>query len=1174
MLARSQNHKKLAEYVGSCFKVYLNYNNRTYDVTNFTFGLPPVKTQLENETSGYGKAQLSRLSIDFDREEVEGFLSPLPDDSKDIRIVIKHYRRTSSDTYDLYTGVAEDLPSFIDSYSSDKLTLTFVSILGVLDDGDNIVDPNTGEEYRNISVDELIEAFDNEYGGSIRRVEDVPVQIRANEEWWSAYFRPFKKRTLDSETYDNTIKPKSIITDGTYIYYPVGNWIVRLDQTTKIEKIITRNGSGKEVVYLEYDSGDIHFITREDTGIITQEDIGKRGYGSFTIATVGGVVSPTEYFYKFDAGITIKAKNILRNNHRVSGDTDPALATWDTQMIGDGVVPPDKNLSTSRPHRGVLDELTVVAQRGLQYVWINGTLIDVPDGTAADWVSLIGWWCQIEGSGAESQQLGKCTQVIGISGEYQVFFENPLNYDFIIGDKIFFFPPEIWVSRNLFWPDHKKATIQYDKDELSDRDMQPVVIERRRRKWGRDDFYYPEIVAELSEGDEVLLEPEYYSFTSCDTAEEFTNADSHQEWGAKKCAEFSVELDWINRKGQYLLADNFKIENDMQPEDFEICGPNKVTLSGVQVQWNNGEDVKSYGNIFLHKSHNDKIFIGVNEIREANGGWYTRINLGVWDSALERFWSFYKSRYEDDGDNYQLSSPFTVKDDILYGGAKLYNKNWVLTGLQIIWARPPQGDFKPLDDDGSYTATVLIPGDHTDLFERGGRIRLGATAAGDTGFKEYFISESQVVTRDLTGDAYAVEAYRVKDKFTHLILKNIDSDFHGQTYQEQVTQELLGLYISVARGWDIRSVSYKWDNDLTVIDTATIEYGEEPEGTDDDLGETVTAEYDEGWDDSPRALLSESRVLTGVTVSLKKQDFVVTDLTDELRVTEPPAGEVYVKRNQGSDFKDTYIYFNDVYNNLDFKVKYSYYPDESEFDSFVLYNDKIYYNETGELNKWKVYDPALRTAENDSFSPSVKDTSFYSNVVELDGLWGFTEPSYALRRFNTEWSGYIEYAKTIGVRAWDILSYISSACNNALWGRNNEYIFKRRDLFDYRGELELHGDIKRTLITPFKKVTITYQNGQAVVGEGEPEYTRTGEYVSDYRHALIIANAVYNFYQTDIAKYEIPMLTFRDDIELLDMFNFYQGGTRRSGYVVEIGHNPQPPFKSYLVLYEAQGTNL
>ncbi len=1166
MISRSSKHIQLAQYTGSGFFIYLVRGQRTTDVTESTANLPAISRALESEVDGYGRAIQSRISITFNND-VWDLLQPLPEDASDIGIVIKHKRDYNNETYRLHYGVAEDLPSIIDSVANDQITIQFVSIFSTLGDGDNLVDPNTSEEYRNIQVNKLIDAFDSEFlTNAFSR--DIPIKVYSDVRWWSARFRPYKKRINDSETYDNTAKPKSIISDDTYLYYPVKDWIVRYDPSTDIEKLITKIGSGNECLYLEYDSGDIHYVTRED--------IGRRGCGSFTISTVGHTVSPTEYFYKYDEGFEIKAKNILRANLAISGDTNPVPASWDTQMIGWGNVPPDKNLSSGRPFRGVQDAAQSDPLKGLNYVLIDGTLVDL-EGVAADWINLIGWWCQIEDtSDNRSQQLGWVTEIDYRDNNYVIYFERPFTSDY---DKatstIFFFPPEVMPTNNLFLPDHIKVSIKYDKDELSDRDMQPVVIEKRLRLEGKQSSYYPDIVAELSEGDEILLPPDYYSFTSCDMAEEFENNNGHKEYKASPCAEFSVKLDWINRQGQYLLADNFRVENNQQPNDYEICGLNKVTLNGNEIKWNNGELVESYGNIYLHKAPNDKIYVAVNEIKEANHGRYTRIRLGVWDSVLQRVWSFYKSRYEDSGDNYQLSSPIAVKDDILYGGAKLYNKNWVKTGLQIVWARPPQGTFKPNDNDGGYAATVLIPGDHLDLLDKKGRIRIGSTADGDAGGKEYIISEAQVVTRQLNdaGLDHTVAGYgTTKGKWTHLILKSIDSDFGPNDYDKQVVFELLGKYITVMEGWYIKSVVYRWDNDLTIIDTATRVYGTEPEAKDDDLGEIITVEYDDDWDDCPRMSLSEPRVLTGVKVFLKNQEFTITDFTDELRVVEPPEGEAYVKRNQGSDFKTTFIYLNDLYTNLEIRVEYEYYSENVEFDNFILFKGKVYYNETGDLNQWKVYNPVSLTTVED-FSIGINEDGFYSNLVECnDRLYGFTEPSHTLRQYDFNWSSYIELAETEGVRAWDILGRISSVCNNSLYELNGNYHFKRRDKFQGRGEI-LHGTIRKTIIPPFRKVEISYRNGKAVVGEGEPVYSRNCSFVSDYKHALIIAQEVYDFYGEGISKYEIEIL-FRDDIEMLDMFYFYHEDKRISGYTIGLDLNPEPPWISKLTLYETPGSIL
>ena len=1164
MTLRTKEHIKEAEYVGSCFNVLLSYNHRTLDVTNYTFGLPPIVTRLEDETSGYGKAILSRLSIDFDREEVEGYLTPLPDNANEIGITIKHYLFGNSGRYRIFTGVAEDLPAFRDNASEDKLTITFVSRLGTLGDGDNIVDPDTGEEYRYIEVNDFIRAFDIEFGSSVMRTADVPVNIRADERWWSSLFRPNKKRIIDSSIYDNTVKPKAIASDDTYLYYPINSWLIRFNPKTGVEKRIAQIGHGTEIIYLECDGGDIHYITDEtDT-----EGFPNRGYGSSNLSNIGPYIFPDEYFYKYDGGCRVYAKNILRANLAISGDTDPAPASWDTQMIGDGNVPPDKNLSSGRPFRGVQDAVMSSPDKGLNYVIIDGTLVDL-EGVPADWINLIGWWCQVEDTGNNrSQQLGRVTK-IGWKGGYVIYFERPFTYDYNQATTlIFFFPPEVWPTNNLMIPAYRNYAIDFDKDELSDRDIQDVIIEKRLRPEGKQSFYYPDTLAELGDGDDILLEPGYVSMTACDTAEEFSNNNEHEEYIANTCAGFSIFLDWIDRQGQYLLADGFRVENDMQGSDYVLCGENRVTYNGNNVNWNTTYQVKSYGNIYLFKG--DNIYIGVNEIKYKDYKYYTRMHFGRWNSDTKRFDHLYLNREDDTGDNYQLTTPPVEKNGIIYGGAKLYNKNLVKTGLQIVWARPPQGTFKPNDNDGGYTATVLIPGDHLDLLDKKGHIRIGSTADGDAGAKEYIISEAQVVTRQLNDASldHTVAGYgTTKGKWTHLILKSIDFDIPAglvaNPYEVAVKGELLGKYISVMQGWDIRSIAYKLEGGtFSVIDTATREAGESPEGKENEE-EIITVEYDDEWSDCPRISLDETRVLTGVRCWLKDQELTGTDYTDELRVSEPLPGEFYYRRNQGGDFKTTYLYLNDIYTNLDVRVEYEYYPENAEFRNFVVFNDNIFYNETGDLNKWRSYAPAIASLIDD-YSVGVREEGFYSNLTECDGvLYGITYPSYTIRQYYFAWSGYIEYAKTENVRAWDILGLVSSACDCALYERLNEYVFKSRLSFNYRGELELYGAIKKSLIIPFKKVIIVYANGVATVGEGKPEYSRNCDYISDYRHALIIANAVYN--AQGLTKYEIEMLTFRDDIELGDMFSFNQV----SGIVVEVGLNPSPPYKSRLVLYES-----
>ena len=108
--------------------------------------------------------------------------------------------------------------------------------------------------------------------------------------------------------------------------------------------------------------------------------------------------------------------------------------------------------------------------------------------------------------------------------------------------------------------------------------------------------------------------------------------------------------------------------------------------------------------------------------------------------------------------------------------------------------------------------------------------------------------------------------------------------------------------------------------------------------------------------------------------------------------------------------------------------------------------------------------------------------------------------------------------------------------------------------------------VKKEHIPIFKSVEVSYANGKAVVGEGEPVFTRTANYVFDYKHALILAQAIYDFYDSRLAKYILPMATFRDDAEYYDVFTFEYDAEKVAGELVAV--DLKPIGKSVFVLYE------
>ncbi len=876
-------------------------------------------------------------------------------------------------------------------------------------------------------------------------------------------------------------------------------------------------------------------------------------------------------FFLCDKGIAVRSKHLFYYNYP---DEDPPGELhnywWEVASIGTPTVGV-KETDIPKPY------LEDPREAGLLYDMPRGsywlTLSNVPVGTPDPFPDVGESVEMRDETGGIYQYLGRVLEVDTDTGHYRIKVENPAkkNYPAYVSPGqltvIYTYPPGIVPTPNLFVPRHAEIFIEYIKDELSDPPEHTVRVDRRAQKTGTGQQFFPQVVAELSDGQKIRIKPGYYSFSSVPDTEETVvsgTPDRYQNKNEIPCP-FKVIFPGVN--STYCLRRGLIVHQRLKtawkyPRFNELYS---VELGGEVVTGLGYSPFAVDGDVFLYDD-GETVYIAWNSVNrtKTKGIYYQSSSFGrlIFSLYTVRVIRTYHDRDSTDYTTlpaYEIES-FIVEDGKHFGGRRRYKRNWVKTGIRVIWAAPPQNDWKPESWDGDLAFTVLVESDRTDLFEAGDYIRLGGSEMGEPGGKEYVISEIEAVTRFLdSDDEFALEGYtNILKHFTRISCIGVDQpvrsgglDYPG-AYEKQVEGEILGKHLTVAKGWDIRVEMFYWaGGDWTAEYTVSPEYSEPEEGDELDFaeedahGEELTVEYDEGWTASPRARLDKVNILPATILPIVVEGLIeleVVDYTDNPADMPDTPGrwQVFIKGKQGTEYNQTYIYFNPALVGKEVKVNYSYYENETELKGFIRENDYIYFNETGR-NKWlriDLTDPTTEPVE--SYSPRVGDTGLYSLPVLLDGtIYAVLEPSFLIAEFSEEFSGYID--AEIGddeTSLFDILGYLARACGAVAFCSFDDILFYPRTPRENDGII---GDVakcttKATL--PYKAVELDYRNGRVRVGSNKAKsteiYSTTCNYIQSKGHAEIIANQLADLFLNTRRFYDITVEKFDTRDEPLD----------------------------------------
>jgi hypothetical protein len=829
-------------YVKPLWQVILRRSDvephRTYVPDDEAYNLPALSEKLESDK--YSVSTIDHVTVELTRtDELVDFLKGLKE-PKYLRVKIFSYLLFRKHQKQLvWFGLLQNLPEGIDAYPWDKLKLTFMSPPGAWEDGDAVEDPDTDSAYRNKHVtDVLLPAFLEEAskqakGGTRREGKlEAPV-VRGDDYFWSGLDRPRKRLARHGAEYDDTCKVTAMCCDSTsgVLYLGVHDgpgsgtspWLISYDPVEREWLYVTRfkytggltflrYNTGWEIQHLEYSGGKLYFVCRTDFQNILEREAHYKCKGEIDLNAIPGTVALTDdnLFTLHDKGIAIRSRHVhYQNNSPVADGDDRYYANAYAETIGWGCPRSDVK------EAGVLWEIprhVSYLQREYTPDCKNRVLRLTNDYTPTKWQRVI--LRDIEAG--HQQYLGVVQDVKEGTDWVDVVVGKHAKYDFLPERASKNCPVNFhWQHNspafNVFIAEPQDIQLEYILDEgFASYDPVEVYVEARLDQAGREQFYWPDQLGEISETSKFRIDRVgYASFISArdleETGEENNGEGTDFSYWAGWVAPYKVTLQGYN--AAFLIEDGFWLESIIQDQgSWRRCqyqaGRCRLVYNGKDCVVGS-DKIATYGKIFLFKDDSGIYCAWNDHGQDENGRWFTQCKVAKRIQG-HRFRLLWTDRTAEDWykrpESYITS--FVYYKGKFYLGRKYFEPNWVDTKLRIFWAAPPQANLKPAEYGGGRVAICAVKGDRSDVLEPGDQIALRPGEAPWRNIEQYRISSqvnvrqveiSEKASTDYWGTRYAASKtvpYRGEITWFALLLA--------------APWAVRGKYISVMKGRDER----------------------------------------------------------------------------------------------------------------------------------------------------------------------------------------------------------------------------------------------------------------------------------------------------------------------------------------------------------------------------------
>ncbi len=779
-------------YVKPLWQVKLRRSDtkRNYVPDDEAYNLPALSEKLESDK--YSVSTIDHVTVELTRtDELVDFLKGLKG-PKFLRVKISSYLIFRKGQKQLvWFGQLQNLPEGVDAYPWDKLKLTFMSPPGAWEDGDEVEDDDTTSAYRNKHVtDVLLPAFLKEAGkqskgGSRREGKLEAPDVRGDDYFWSGLERP-RKKLAKKAPYDDTCKVTAMCWDSTsgllYLGVPGGPgseklpWLISYDPAEREWAYVTqfrytgkekflRYNTGWEVQHLERSGNKIYFVCRTDFQNILEREAHYKCKGEIDLSAIPGTVALTDdnLFTLHDKGIAIRSRHVhYWNNHPVAKDGNCYWADAYAETIGWGCPRSDVK------EAGVLWEIprhVSYLQREYTPKCQNRTLRLKSSGyEGGKWVT---YYCPTKGQRVILRDIEKgYQQYLGVVQNVKVGVEwldvvvgKYAKYEFLPERGNFNCPVNFhWQHNspafNVFIAEPQDIQLEYILDKgFASHDPVDVYVEARLDQAGRDEFYWPDQLGEISETSKFRIDRVgYTSFISArdleDTGEENNGEGTDFHYWAGRVAPYKITLQGYNPA--FLIEDGFWLESIIQDQgSWRRCQYQAGRCRLVH----NGKDcvvgsdkIATYGKIFLYKDDSGIYCAWNDHARDENGRWFTQCKVAKQKQG-RKFRLLWTDRTAGDWHKRPESyiTSFIHYKGKFYLGRKYFEPNWVDTKLRIFWAAPPQNELKPTEYTGGQVAICCVKGDRTEVLEPGDQIVL-RPGEGSWRYKQRYRISSEVNT--------------------------------------------------------------------------------------------------------------------------------------------------------------------------------------------------------------------------------------------------------------------------------------------------------------------------------------------------------------------------------------------------------------------------------------------
>jgi len=505
-------------------------------------------------------------------------------------------------------------------------------------------------------------------------------------------------------------------------------------------------------------------------------------------------------FYRYDRGWQVASRGLRYSSHQPA-DSD-GVALWFVQAVGDPTVPSTQEIGVADYAERTAGRLALALRQGGR----EFSALDLAGASPG-----AGWEVSARDlASGHFQGLGRVTAVWQKEAETWYRVDGVAAYDFPVGAYVYFYAPAVVAADNLYIPRRMRVRVEYDREHgWAGPRPAPVAVHRRTARRGKTSFYFAEQVAEVGEGEAATLDAGYYAFAACHPLQDISvvvNGDEYTHHYNEAPAPFAVVVEGADAHGQLLTA-GLTVRNEPQPAGRDAApGPSRLFRDGAPVKADDGREVATPGDIYLARAGGD-VYVAWNDAAfdGAHRAWFGQCKLGRLQGSEVR--KLFVDRW---GPTWHEKPAFELAGGVarfgaaLYGGRRRLERRWVRTGPQTVWAAPPQGDV-PEGYDGGRAAVFMVAGDRTDLLQAGDVVRLGREAAGAPAPREYVLAEVDAGVRHINEDSpYALDdSWRgITAVFTWGALLEVDRT--GLAYDDQVRLEVLGKYVSVAKGMTSR----------------------------------------------------------------------------------------------------------------------------------------------------------------------------------------------------------------------------------------------------------------------------------------------------------------------------------------------------------------------------------